>query len=89
MLDFTVYFAHGRDSGPVCSHDDSDTRDPDLRVARLVEAAQTNDGPVVLVGSSMGGYVVTAASGIIRPAGLFLMAPAFGMPGYAEPMPAR
>jgi len=105
MPNFTVCFAHGRESGPwglkiramakvaetlgcrVVSRDDSDTHDPDLRVSRLIEDSRAIDGPVILVGSSMGGYVVTAASRVIQPVGLFLMAPAFGLPGYAEPMP--
>jgi len=105
MQNFTVCFAHGRESGPwgikiralakvaetlgcrVVSRDDSDTLDPDLRVTRLIEEARAIDGPVVLVGSSMGGYVVTAASQVIQPVGLFLMAPAMGMPGYKESMP--
>lgn len=105
MQNVTVYFAHGRESGPwgtkiramakvaealgcrVVSRDDSDSRDPDLRVSRLEEDARDSVGQVVLVGSSMGGYVVTAASRAIRPVGLFLMAPALGMPGYGNPMP--
>ena len=105
MQNCTVYFAHGRESGPwgtkiralakvaeafgcqVFSRDDSDTCDPDLRTSRLIDEARTIDGRVVLVGSSMGGYVVTAASRVIQPLGLFLMAPALGMPGYAEPLP--
>lgn len=105
MQNFTVYFAHGRESGPwgikiramakvaealgcrVVSRDDSDTLDPDLRVSRLIEEARAIDGSVVLVGSSMGGYVVTVASQAIQPVGLFLMAPALGMPDYNEAMP--
>lgn len=75
--------------GLVISRDDTDIPDPDQRVARLVREARSLDGPVVLVGSSMGGYVATVASADVRPVGLFLMAPAFGMPGYAvqEPQP--
>lgn len=105
MQNCTVYFAHGRESGPwgtkiralakvaealgcrVFSRDDTDTRDPDLRANRLIEEAKMTEGPVVLVGSSMGGYVVTAASRVIEPLGLFLMAPAIGMPGYGEQAP--
>ena len=95
MQNFTVIFAHGRESGPwgtkiralakvaekfgcrVISRDDSDNRDPELRVARLVDEVKSIDGPVVLVGSSMGGYVATVASQVVRPVGLFLMAPCF------------
>jgi surfactin synthase thioesterase subunit len=105
MANFTVVFAHGRESGPwgtkiralakvaerlgcrVISRDDSDNRDPELRVARLIDEVKSIDGPVVLVGSSMGGYVATVASQVVRPAGLFLMAPAFGLPGYANQAP--
>lgn len=71
----------------VLSRDDSDNRDPELRVTRLIDEAAVLDGPVVLVGSSMGGYVAAVASQAVRPVGLFLMAPAFGLPGYAEPQP--
>ncbi len=71
----------------VVSRDDSDTLDPDLRVTRLIDEARAIDGSVVLVGSSMGGYVATTASQAIQPVGLFLMAPALGMPGYKESMP--
>lgn len=71
----------------VISRDDSDNRDPELRVSRLIDEASSIDGPVVLVGSSMGGYVATVASQVIRPVGLFLMAPAFGLPGYTHQAP--
>ncbi len=66
----------------VVSRDDSDTQDPELRVSRLIEEAGSLQGPVVLVGSSMGGYVTAVASQRINPVGLFLMAPALNMPGY-------
>jgi alpha/beta superfamily hydrolase len=55
--------------------------DPLERVNKLVEAQPSADH-LVLVGSSMGGYVATVASKILSPNGLFLMAPAFFMPGY-------
>lgn len=58
--------------------------DPDERVARLLDQASRHDNATtILVGSSMGGYVATLASETIRPAGLFLIAPAFYLPGYA------
>ncbi len=100
MQNFTVIFAHGRESGPwgnkiralalvveklggqVISRDDTDTRDPELRVVRLIEECRSIEGPLVLVGSSMGGYVAAVASQTATPDGLFLMAPAFGLPGY-------
>lgn len=71
----------------VISRDDTDNRDPELRVVRLIDEVKAIEGPVVLVGSSMGGYVATVASQVVRPVGLFLMAPAFGLPGYANQAP--
>lgn len=106
MQNFTVIFAHGRESGPwgtkiralakaaerkgckIVSRDDSDTRDPELRVTRLLAEVEAMEGPIVLVGSSMGGYVATVASKTVSPVGLFLMAPALGLPGYAVQTPA-
>lgn len=43
---------------------------------------QAKGNNLILVGSSMGGYVATLAAGDCAPVGLFLMAPAFDMPGY-------
>ena len=70
------------------SPDYSDLMDADKRVERLLDLCCEN-GADLLVGSSMGGYVSTVASSIIKPKGLFLMAPAFYIPGYAvqEPQP--
>ena len=49
----------------------------------------TESGTTVLAGSSMGGAVSLAAAATLGPAGLFLMAPAIGIPGYPElpPLP--
>jgi alpha-beta hydrolase superfamily lysophospholipase len=58
--------------------------DPQARVAKLEAAAARRGGPLVLVGSSMGGYVSAAAAAVVRPRGLFLLAPAFYMPGFDE-----
>ncbi|WP_306533751.1 YqiA/YcfP family alpha/beta fold hydrolase [Geobacter sp.] len=69
------------------SIDYTDLPDPDARVRRLVERCAGETGPLVLVGSSMGGYVATVASQTANPAGLFLMAPAVHLPGYDEPDP--
>lgn len=71
----------------VVSRDDSDSLDPELRASRLVDEVASIEGPVVLVGSSMGGYVVTVASRAVEPHGLFLMAPAFGLSGYEQQAP--
>jgi pimeloyl-ACP methyl ester carboxylesterase len=71
----------------VVSRDDSDNRDPELRIDRLIDEVKAIDGPIILVGSSMGGYVTTVASQVLRPTGLFLMAPALGLPGYEQQSP--
>lgn len=67
----------------VLSPDYSDLMDADLRVARLLALPLPTHDRLVLVGSSMGGYVSTVVSRNLKPAGLFLMAPAFYIPGYA------
>ena len=57
--------------------------DPLARVAKLVAHCQPLQKPLVLVGSSMGGHVAAAASAQLPAVrGLFLIAPAFYMPGY-------
>jgi pimeloyl-ACP methyl ester carboxylesterase len=56
--------------------------DPHDRVTRLLAYCRHLQGRLVLVGSSMGGHVCTAASRLLRAEGLFLLAPAFYMPGY-------
>jgi alpha/beta superfamily hydrolase len=71
----------------VLSPDFTDSIDPDFRVQKLLKALGTPSRPLILVGSSMGGYVVTVASEILQPAGLFLMAPAFYLSGYAQQEP--
>ena len=62
--------------------------DPAARVAKLVDYGSGVRAPLILVGSSMGGHVAAAASAALRPAGLFLIAPAFYMPGYEALTPA-
>jgi len=63
--------------------------DPHERVAKLESWCDAIKDPYLLVGSSMGGHVAAAAAaGDCRdPLGLFLMAPAFYVPGYAELTP--
>lgn len=59
--------------------------DPDQRVALLVELLQEETDEVLLVGSSMGGYVALVASEQLASKqlrGVFLLAPALYMPGY-------
>ena len=57
-------------------------KDPDVRVDKLIAACGDLDGPIVLVGSSMGGYVATAAAGAVGAKGLFVLAPAFYLEEY-------
>lgn len=64
--------------------DFSETENADDRVAQLLDMLKEQESPAVLAGSSMGGYVATAAAKQIDTAGLFLLAPAFYLPGYAE-----
>jgi alpha/beta superfamily hydrolase len=58
--------------------------DPRDRVTRLLSFCRDLRGDLVLVGSSMGGYVATSASALLHARGLFLMAPAFYMPGMEQ-----
>lgn len=61
--------------------------DPAVRVEKLVAAAARLPKPLVLVGSSMGGHVSAAAAARLRPRGVFLLAPAFYMPGFEAHTP--
>jgi pimeloyl-ACP methyl ester carboxylesterase len=98
-----IYFSHGKESGPwgskikhlaaiaeelgyhVESIDYREILDPELRVNKLVDIVGTRQA--LLVGSSMGAYVSTVASGRLDVAGMFLMAPAFYLPGYRVDRP--
>lgn len=68
----------------VISPDYSHTHDPQARVRQLLELAPTARRNLVLVGSSMGGYVAAQACAALKPQGLFLMAPALYFPGWEE-----
>ncbi len=61
--------------------------DPAERVKKLIAVASALPDPVVLVGSSMGGHVSAAAAGRLRARGVFLLAPAFYMPGFEQYTP--
>jgi predicted esterase len=61
--------------------------DPVERVSKLVAECGKIDDKLILVGSSMGGHVATAAAGSINAAGLFVLAPAYYMPGYEDLTP--
>jgi predicted alpha/beta-hydrolase family hydrolase len=61
--------------------------DPAARVAKLIDTAVGREGPLALVGSSMGGHVSAAAATRVKASGLFLLAPAFYMPGFEAHTP--
>lgn len=61
--------------------------DPELRLRQFLAMDLPQHSRLVLVGSSMGGYVAAVASEILKPDGLFLMAPAFYLSGYANQNP--
>ncbi len=56
---------------------------PRERLAKLVETCRDLSGEVVLVGSSLGGYVALSAASLLHARGVFLMAPAI----YVEGLP--
>jgi len=66
------------------------TNDPLARVDMLLEFCKGIAGELILVGSSLGAHVSAAASPNVPVRGLFLLAPAFFMPGYEQftPVPA-
>lgn len=57
------------------------------RLTKLLETCRDLPPRPVLVGSSLGGFLAAAASRPLDAAGLFLMAPAFDLPGL-PPTPA-
>ena len=61
--------------------------DPRARVDRLIELGRGCAAPIVLVGSSLGGHVSAAAARALDARGLFLLAPAFYMPGFEAHTP--
>ncbi len=61
--------------------------DPTRRVDKLIAEAGSIDDRLILVGSSMGGHVATAAAQKLNAVGLFVLAPAYFMEGYEELTP--
>jgi len=61
--------------------------DPTARVEKCVRECAEIDGDIVLVGSSMGGHVATAAAAQVGALGLFVLAPAYFMEGYEDLTP--
>jgi surfactin synthase thioesterase subunit len=62
--------------------------DPADRVQKLIAASRELEEALVLVGSSMGGHVATAAASAVGARGLFVLAPAYYMEGYEMHTPA-
>ena len=58
--------------------------DPDHRVESLLAIINEMHEEVILVGSSMGGYVSLVASEQIEAKGIFLLAPALFIDGYGK-----
>ncbi|HVC00969.1 MAG TPA: alpha/beta family hydrolase [Steroidobacteraceae bacterium] len=84
----TAMAAAARDLGcAVESLDYRDIADPRARVDRLIAAGRAAVGPLVLAGSSLGGHVSAAAARTLGARGLFLLAPAFYMPGFEAHTP--
>lgn len=54
--------------------------DPRMRIARLADFCKELSGDLVLVGSSLGGYVAVASASMLHARGVFLMAPALYFP---------
>ena len=63
-------------------HDQGAAGEADRRVGQLLALSPPEHRQRVFVGSSMGGYVSTVASARLPMDGLFLLAPAFYLPGY-------
>ncbi len=84
----TAMAAVVRDLG--CAVESVDYRgidDPRARVERLIGVGRAADGPLVLAGSSLGGHVSAAAARALEARALFLLAPAFHMPGFEAHTP--
>ena len=61
---------------------------PSERVDKLISYCEPLNSPLILVGSSMGGHVATAAADTVNAVGLFVLAPAYYMPGYEDLTPS-
>jgi surfactin synthase thioesterase subunit len=73
-----------------CSVDSIDYQgiaDPTERVEKLIAECGDIGEPLILVGSSMGGHVATAAAEALNAVGLFVLAPAYYIEGYEELTP--
>lgn len=78
-----------RDLGcEIDSVDYQDIADPTARVEKLIAYCEPLTAPLILVGSSMGGHVATAAADSVNAVGLFVLAPAYYMTGYEDLTPS-
>jgi pimeloyl-ACP methyl ester carboxylesterase len=57
---------------------------PRERITRLADFCKELQGDLVLVGSSLGGYVAVASASLLHARGVFLMAPALYLEGLPE-----
>ena len=76
--------------GMGCAADSIDYQgiaDPTMRVEKCVRECARIDDQLILVGSSMGGHVATAAAEEVGAAGLFVLAPAYFMEGFEDLTP--
>ncbi len=69
-------------------HDQNALGEADRRVGQLLSIYPPEHSKLVLVGSSMGGYVSTVATARLNVDGLFLLAPAFYLNGYENQDPS-
>lgn len=80
-----VYMARAAEKLGHTTHrvDDSDTQDPERRAQRLMTLVANETRPMILVGSSMGGYTsLLAAKDNPLIKGLFLLCPGLYLPRY-------
>jgi alpha/beta superfamily hydrolase len=77
------YREHPKDN----HYDQNAPGEADRRAEQLLSTPLTEHAKLVLVGSSMGGYVSTIASHRLKVTGLFLLAPAFYLPNYDNQAP--
>ena len=61
--------------------------DPTERVEKCIRECAEIEDKLILVGSSMGGHVATAAAERLGAVGLFVLAPAWFMEGYEDLTP--
>jgi len=64
------------------SIDYTKSKNPEHRIEILLNSITNKDEEIILVGSSMGGYVAANVAEKIKPKALFLMAPAFYLGAY-------